>query len=539
MNFTREILRRFGRSEDGSMIIFALFVFMVMIVIGGMATDIARYELTRSRLQSCSDRAVLAAADLDQSLEPRDVVNDYFAKCGLQEYLVSTEVEQALNYKKVTVSSEMGLGTFFLKMVGVDRLEAPALASATESVDDIEISLVLDISGSMAGSKIRELRNAAATFVEEVYAKSAPDSVSVSIVPYSTQVSMPAWFADGLNFGRQHPYSSCVTFEGSDYGSTALEQATPLRQTLHYDPFSRATRFGSYDYPRFVCQQEDSAQILPLETSLSALKYKISQLQDSDNTSIEIGVKWGAALLDPSLQGNIATLAGEGYLDPMVADRPLGYGESQALKIMVVMTDGENVGSKVPDYKLPTMSDVFIDEDGTYWPAMDVDDDGELEYHGPLAAQDCRWRWSWLNGFYWSCSSNEVNGWQEFDNLQDDDGFILERMTYAEVLNQVSWDYFVDNIWWVSNEKQWYYRNLMNTPSKTTKDNRLHDICTASKDKGTIIYTVGFELYGDSALNVMADCASSPSHFFRTYGDELTTAFENIARQINQLKLTL
>ena len=38
--------------------------------------------------------------------------------------------------------------------------------------------------------------------------------------------------------------------------------------------------------------------------------------------------------------------------------------------------------------------------------------------------------------------------------------------------------------------------------------------------------------------NVMRDCASSPSHFFRVEGVEIEDAFEAIARQINQLRLT-
>jgi hypothetical protein len=41
----------------------------------------------------------------------------------------------------------------------------------------------------------------------------------------------------------------------------------------------------------------------------------------------------------------------------------------------------------------------------------------------------------------------------------------------------------------------------------------------------------------DSA-DVMRDCASTPSHFFRVEGIEIAAAFEAIARQINQLRLT-
>ena len=36
----------------------------------------------------------------------------------------------------------------------------------------------------------------------------------------------------------------------------------------------------------------------------------------------------------------------------------------------------------------------------------------------------------------------------------------------------------------------------------------------------------------------MSNCASSPSHYFQVEGVEIKDAFEAIARQINQLRLT-
>ena len=63
-------LRRFRRDEDGSMIIFTLFLILMMLMVGGMAVDLMRFETNRSRLQATLDRAVLAAADLDQKQRP-------------------------------------------------------------------------------------------------------------------------------------------------------------------------------------------------------------------------------------------------------------------------------------------------------------------------------------------------------------------------------------------------------------------------------------------------------------------------------------
>ena len=61
--------RRFAREEDGIMTVWVLFVILMMVTVGGIQLDFMRHELERSRLQAVSDRAVLAAADLDQTQE--------------------------------------------------------------------------------------------------------------------------------------------------------------------------------------------------------------------------------------------------------------------------------------------------------------------------------------------------------------------------------------------------------------------------------------------------------------------------------------
>ncbi|MFC6760302.1 hypothetical protein ACFQFQ_13725 [Sulfitobacter porphyrae] len=68
-------------------------------------------------------------------------------------------------------------------------------------------------------------------------------------------------------------------------------------------------------------------------------------------------------------------------------------------------------------------------------------------------------------------------------------------------------------------------------------DSLLSSICDAAKEARIVIWSIGFEVT-DHGANVMRDCASSPSHFFRVEGVEIEDAFEAIARQINQLRLT-
>jgi len=64
-------LNRFGRDEDGSMILFGLFLLILMLMASGLAIDTMRAEYTRTTIQNTLDRAILAAAWQFQVRPPR------------------------------------------------------------------------------------------------------------------------------------------------------------------------------------------------------------------------------------------------------------------------------------------------------------------------------------------------------------------------------------------------------------------------------------------------------------------------------------
>ena len=97
---------RYRDDERGVVFVLALVIFTLMLMISGMAVDVVRMEANRIKLQQTNDRANLAAADLDQSLPPQQVVEDYFAKAGLSDYLLDVTVETGLNYKRLSANAQ-------------------------------------------------------------------------------------------------------------------------------------------------------------------------------------------------------------------------------------------------------------------------------------------------------------------------------------------------------------------------------------------------------------------------------------------------
>ncbi|KHQ51440.1 Tad domain-containing protein [Mameliella alba] len=182
--------RRFLKPEDGNVTVFSVFMLLLTLVISGAAVDIMRFEATRAQMQTQMDRAVLAAADLDQYLSSDAVVRDYMDKAGMEHVLLGTQIDWGLNHRTVKAWGETTIPTYFLKMSGYDSLTPPALSVAEEKIANVEISLVLDISGSMRwNERMVRLKPAAQNFVHKVMTDETNGVTTLNLVPFAGQVN--------------------------------------------------------------------------------------------------------------------------------------------------------------------------------------------------------------------------------------------------------------------------------------------------------------------------------------------------------------
>lgn len=190
MIFERLRLDDFQDTEDGNVTIFSVFMVVIILMITGASVDLMRLESTRVSMQSTMDRAVLAAADLDQVQDPSTVVHDYLAKAGMSGALSSTSVSSALNARTVSSAGSIDIDTIFMHMSGFDTLTAPALSTADERVANVEISLVLDISGSMRfNNRMDRMRPAAQHFVNKVMSEDSNGVTTLNLIPFAGHVN--------------------------------------------------------------------------------------------------------------------------------------------------------------------------------------------------------------------------------------------------------------------------------------------------------------------------------------------------------------
>jgi Flp pilus assembly protein TadG len=365
------------------MIVFGLFMVMVMLIIGGITVVVVRYESRRVRLQTTLDRAILAAADLDQDYSngrsAQAVVEDYFRTAGFDE-VPKVRATGGVNSRTVSATAEMEMRTIFVDYLGVPRLTAPAGGAADQSVRDIEVVLVLDVSGSMVANgstRMASLRVTANNFVNTLLAEDDDKRISITIVPFNGQVNlgpMPAqqgqttlasWYtgitdrpSDPNNYGPGLEHVGGVDLPLEVYGTQTIARglAMPATQPVdtfistqlsnayyHYSNSWNGSTFGLPQQASIWCPLRDGSGLSTAPNAVRLPSQSIDDLQKHINgllavgaTSINAGMRWGMTMLDPASQGMFAAL-GVG-----LPDCPYAFGRDNTLKVIVLMSDGEN-----------------------------------------------------------------------------------------------------------------------------------------------------------------------------------------------------
>jgi Flp pilus assembly protein TadG len=547
-------LGHFRRDEDGSMVIFSLFLLLVMLIVGGMAIDLMRFEAARTRLQSTLDRSVLAAADLDQARDAEDVVEDWFDKAGLLDRLTGITVTETINSRSVGATASMDVDMIFLRMLGMDSLAAPAAGRAIESVSDIEVMLVLDVSGSMASNnRLVNLKAAANEFVGTILANDRDERISVGIVPFNGQVNLGPVLRAQFNAIDNHGVAdvNCIDLPASVYSQLPMSRTLPMPMTAHADTFSSTTRSTSYvtvasnapvNTNRWC--PPSTANVVRLPTSsINALRAHINGLTAVGATSINAGMRWGMALLDPASQPLFDTLIAAGRIPAAFAGRPFAYDREDTLKVVVLMTDGEHFAEERVNagYRVGNSPIFRANGDGnlSIFHASRVDSSS--------ATTLCNSRPFWvphLGAWHsrpWNGTTPSASACYSPTAVTTGVTGLTWPQVWAQVRMQwVAWQLYARALGTTNATRDAIYTNTLNamrtlTPT-TTMDAQLQQICSLARQQGVVVFGIAFEAPPDGQTQI-AQCASSPAHYYNAQGLEIQTAFRAIASQINQLRL--
>lgn len=308
---------RFGRDEGAATVILFALLLPVLALVVGIAFDYGNASRQRAVAVSTLDAALLAVgrdlsigaiSEKDAPDRVQDVFNELIAQTSLSETKiksVTTKVDPSTGRIEAEVKGDTE--TAFGGILGISSIGIGANASVNYNTLTVELAMVLDVTGSMGGSKISDLKSAAKDLVNILIPAngSAKGKVRIALAPYSNSV----------NTGS---YAKQVTGDASRKCVTERDGAGDFDDT----PPSAAQFPATWSCP--------SATITPLTGDRGELTSEINKYSASGATAGHIGIGWGWYMLSPDWNG----------IWP-AASKPAAYGTKDLIKVMVVMTDGE------------------------------------------------------------------------------------------------------------------------------------------------------------------------------------------------------
>lgn len=430
----KETAGRFSKDAGGNFAIVIAVAAPAIMMSVGYGINITQLYHVRSDLAQALDSAVTSTArDLTTGViaeeDARGMVEAFLTANSGTGFATADKisldrlvVNRAQNTVEASASVEVAIA---FPVFGASSTKRVAVESASLYSDkQIEVAMMLDVTGSMAGSKIRDLKAATGSAVGAFLngQDRRNPRVRVSLVPY----------ADAVNTGPL-AHTVFVEREGGSDVPRALDDPRAVSAgsfdgcaTERKDRDGKADLSGAGPYTAMVNRDDrlqfcPRASLAPLTADKNALERVIGRFRADGHTAGHIGIQWTRYMLSPEWAG---------VLDPK--SRPAEYNDENVAKYAILMTDGE--------------------------------------------------------------FNTAFAGVREGDNTRNQPG---KSRSYAERL------------------------------------------CQEMRDDGIEIFTIGFMLNQANAKRVMRNCASSASQYYEVAdGEALVTAYEDIARNIEQLTLT-
>ena len=476
-----------------------LFALISTVFIGSMAVaiDMTTAHKSKSELQSVADAIALMAVKnkVQDSGELTDLANAYLLNHFGPNLMGEYEVTSITNANgKAVVSLRHVFPVVFGQVFGKEQMSVGVNSTVNQSIQNLDLALVLDNTGSMRGKKLSALKRASNDLVDILYTEpAARDVTQIGLVPFSAWVNVgkdnfdPSWVdTTGLSpqndiyfdqqVSRLSLYSQMsVEWDGCvenrlppyDVDDTAPDSRRP--ETLFqpaFHPDMADTDAGGYSYlaentagnvlerlrdttkyqgpllsRKGPTERSDNScdsrrEVTPLTNNESDIRKGIRNMTAAGWTNIANGASWGFRLISPNA--------------PFTQGRP--YGEVNTTKAMVILTDG-----------MQTMGG--------------------------------------------SRGSQFQSGYSPF-------GFLGEPAIDGRT-------------------------RLTGSNVKEALDNKLLEVCSAAKAKDIVVYTITFELDDADTQNIMRACASDSGKYFDvTQSEELVPAFRAIASSLTELRVS-
>lgn len=233
MRRARAFAGRFLESSSGNTAMIFGLMSVAVIMAGGAAIDVARAVSMKTRLSSALDAAALAVGTQLNKTEDEleDMAQKYFDANYPEGALGETDpVDVDQNGDKISLSVTGRVDTILLRLININEFDLNIANEVTRSANNIEVALVLDITGSMCipdCTKLNNLKVAAKDMVDMIVQDvQTPYYTKMAIVPYSSMVNVGT-YANSVR-GTITPAKSItgVQWQNTTYGSKSISGAS-------------------------------------------------------------------------------------------------------------------------------------------------------------------------------------------------------------------------------------------------------------------------------------------------------------------------
>jgi Flp pilus assembly protein TadG len=354
---------RFGGDERGSIAIMFGLMALTMVMFVGAAIDISRWLSARTDTLNAVDAAVLAGARALQtnSSDPQAAVASakqfYDANTRNRLPVVDTiKFRTARNDTAFQASGSAEITTPFLGFAGVEKLPLIKLSAANSDSEfseavlkvggnsgtNIEVSMMLDVTGSMEGDKLADMKVAAKDLIDIVVWQDQSQYTSrVALVPFSEAIRLDGnWAAEVASNGP-----ASITFQNKSNKNTTYKlDPKCVTERVGTQALTDAAPNGLDKVGRFydsngVCNPASPTSVVPLTDDKVTLKSKIDAYRASGMTAGHLGTAWAWYMLSPNWAERVPpTSRPESY---SLLTEKNEKGQPKLRKIAVLMTDGE------------------------------------------------------------------------------------------------------------------------------------------------------------------------------------------------------
>jgi Flp pilus assembly protein TadG len=479
---------------------------LIPILLGvGVAVDYGRALIVRERMADAADAAALAIGSWTGLTEPElKTKAQQFFDANYPPTQIGTVGTLNVNFvgDDIMVDVSGVVPTTFMKLANIDTMDVGASTVVRKKERNIEVVLVLDITGSMnSGGKLTAMKNAAKKLVDILFeGKGVSDTLKIGLVPFSAAVNVGS---DKQNSGwldtATYPNNSAIAKE--DFGFTNGQSAWTLYSQLRNRSWTGCVR-----------ERGGSAEL-------------------SDDPPTSTATRW-APYFAPDEPDNDSSYVNDYLSDGSYSNANCPGGTSNAEKRQCYTGKYNNANaspsSRGPHYLCPPSPITpMTNVKSTVTNAINA-----LVANGnTVIPAGLLWGWRVI-----SPTEPYTEG-----RPYDDEKWVKAIVLLTDGENDISeggngHNRSVYNAFGYA--KSGHLGSTNGSNAEATLNTKTATVCGLVKAKEILVYTIGFQVSGSTINNLLRNCATQPDMYYNSpTNEQLAAVFQDIAQGLSELRI--